>query len=394
MLKIRNVWFRYLYLYGNSSLVKYFSERFLRFSWLGTVLAILFFGLWPFGYPIPNRVTVVSEPPGILFMGGKGRAKLNAGGVVYTSEPLTIQRASWAAPNGSMTLVFKAEAASGFTSGVGTIVAFCDEENALKLLFGQWRTHLLIRTFFFANDKRGPYTEISVRDVLAPGKAVLISVTSGPAGTTIYQEGELTRRIADVRLLPEGTDFSGYKIYLGNEPEVRAPWKGEIYGLELFSHALTADEVFENYRGWTDNPPSVTNPGANEVVKYTFVNVKGMKVPNALNDLNGLLIPERLDLKQRTLERSIGYEVDVDDVVVNVLGFFPLGFFGIFWLRHSKKRPIAGIAALVVLVGFGMSFGIELAQAYMPTRNSSLLDLISNLTGTILGVLAACLMEK
>ena len=394
LLKILNVWFRYLYLHGNNSLVRYISERFLTFSWLGTTLAILFFGLWPFEYPIPNRVTALSEPPEIRFMGGKGRAKLNAGGVVYTPEPLTIQRVNWNAPNGSMTLVFKAEAASEFTSGVGTIVAFCDEENSLKLLFGQWRSHLIIRTFFFANDKRGPYTEIGVRDVLSPGKVVLISVTSGLTGTTIYQDGELARSIAEVRLLPEGTDFSGYKIYLGNEPEVRAPWEGEIYGLELYDRTLTADEVYQRYRSWTNNQFKFANPDANAVVKYTFTNVKGMKVSNALNDLNGLLIPKRFDLKQRALEPLIGYEIDAEDVIVNILGFIPFGFFSMLCLRQRKRGPIAGIAVVVLLTGFAISFGIEVAQAYMPTRNSSLIDLITNFSGTLFGVVAACLMEK
>jgi len=327
-------------------------------------------------------------------MGGKGRAKLNAGGVVYTPEPLTIQRINWTASNGSMTLAFKTKAAAAFTSRVGTIVALCDKENAVKLLFGQWRSHLIIRTFYFATDKRGPYTEIGVRDILTPGKPGLIAVTSDAHGTTIYYDGQLVRSVADVKLLPEGTNFSGYRIYLGNEPEVSAPWKGELYGLELYDRVLIADEVCERYRSWTSNQFSFTHPDANAVVKYTFTNVKGMKVPNALNELNGLLIPERFDLKQRALEPSIGFEVNVADVVINVLGFIPLGFFGIFRLRQRKRGSIAGIAVLVVLAGFAMSLGIELAQAYMPTRNSSLIDLITNSSGTIFGVTAAILVVK
>ena len=94
-------------------LVRNISYRFLASLFLGSVLAILIVGLWPFGYPIPNRVTVLSDAPGIRFTGSKGRAKLNAGGVVYTPGPLTIHRTKHSAP-GSMTLVFKAEAASEF----------------------------------------------------------------------------------------------------------------------------------------------------------------------------------------------------------------------------------------------------------------------------------------
>ena len=360
---------------------------------MGSVLAILIIGLWPFGYPIPNRVTLLSDAPGIRFTGSKGRAKLNAGGVVYTPGPLTIRRTKHSA-TGSMTLVFKAEAASEFTSGVGTIVALCDEENRLKLLFGQWRTHLIIRTFYFATDRRGPYTEIGVRDVLTPGKPGLITVTSTSNGTKIYDEGELVRSVAHVRLLPEAVDFSGYRIYLGNEPDVSAPWKGELYGLGLYDRALTADEVFKSYRSWNHKPPSYANPGDNAVVKYSFANAKGMKVPDVLGDGNYLLIPERFDLVQRPLERSIGYKINVEDVFINILGFIPFGFLGVLWLRQRWRGPIVGVAVLVVLAGFAVSFGIEQAQAYLPTRNSSLLDLITNVVGTTFGVIAACLAGR
>ena len=369
------------------------SYRFLASLFLGSVLAILIIGLWPFGYPIPNRVTLLSDVPGIQFTGSKGRFKLNAGGVVYTPGPLTIYRKKHSAP-GSMTLMFKAEAASEFTNGVGTIVALCDEENRLKLLFGQWRTHLIIRTFYFATDRRGPYTEIGVRDVLTPGKPRSITVTSTSNGTKIYVEGELVRSVAHVRLLPEAVDFSGYRIYLGNEPDVSAPWKGELYALGLYDCALTADEVFKNYRSWTHKPPSNANPGDDAVVKYTFANAKGVKVPNILNAGNFLLIPERFDLKQRPLERSIGYKINVEDVVINILGFIPFGFLGVLWLRRRWRGPIVRVVVLVVLAGFAVSFGIEQAQAYLPTRNSSLLDLITNVVGTTFGVIAACLAGR
>lgn len=338
-------------------------------------------------------MTVLSDAPGIRFIGGKGRAKLNAGGVVYTPEPLTIQPTKQSAP-GSMTLVFKVEAASEFTSGIGTIVALCDEENRLKLLFGQWRTHLIIRTFYFATDRRGPYTEIGVKDILTPGKQGLITVTSSPNGTKIFYDGDLARSVAHVSLLPAGADLSGYRIYLGNEPDVSAPWKGKLYGLELYDRALMADDVFESYRSWTHKPPSFANPGDSAVVKYTFSNVKGTRVPNIQNNGNFLLIPERFELKQRLLDPSIGYSVNVEDVVINVLGFIPFGFLGTFWLRQRWRGRIVSVAVLVVLAGFAVSFGIELLQVCMPTRNSSLLDLITNVTGTILGVIAAWAVMK
>ena len=156
----------------------------------------------------------------------------------------------------------------------------------------------------------------------------------------------------------------------------------------------SADEVFESYRNWTRHYPSIANSGDSAVVKYTFANAKGMKVLNILNDGNFLLIPERFDLKQRPLEPSIGHKVNVEDVVINVLGFIPFGFLDVLWLIQRWRGQIVGVAVLIVLAGLAVSFRIKLAQAYMPTRNSSLLDLITNVTGAILGEIATCLAVK
>jgi VanZ family protein len=41
---------------------------------------------------------------------------------------------------------------------------------------------------------------------------------------------------------------------------------------------------------------------------------------------------------------------------------------------------------IVALLGMGMSLSIELTQAYLPTRDSSLIDVLMNSLGTILGI--------
>jgi VanZ family protein len=78
--------------------------------------------------------------------------------------------------------------------------------------------------------------------------------------------------------------------------------------------------------------------------------------------------------------------------LINVLGFIPFGFLGVLWLRQRWSGLIGGVAVLVLLARSAMSFEIEIAQVCMPTRNSSLLDLINNVTGTVFGVIVACLV--
>ena len=77
----------------------------------------------------------------------------------------------------------------------------------------------------------------------------------------------------------------------------------------------------------------------------------------------------------------------VQDTIVNLLGFVPLGFFfTAFLLKASNwKRKIIYIG--VAATGFAISLTIELSQIYLPSRYSQLDDVICNSAGTVLGVI-------
>jgi hypothetical protein len=149
-----------------------------------------------------------------------------------------------------------------------------------------------------------------------------------------------------------------------------------------------------------------------------------------------LVIPEQFMPYQRvylgwnpdwTRNRS-----DWEDVVINIAGFVPFGFLLFVSFAKSRKgirlqasgislktrkegfgkkeeenppqspffkegkeairRDAALAVVLAVAVGFGVSFAIEYLQAYLPSRDSSLRDLITNVLGTFIGALASAWM--
>ena len=87
------------------------------------------------------------------------------------------------------------------------------------------------------------------------------------------------------------------------------------------------------------------------------------------------------------LTASFNRPVPAFDVLVNVLGYFPLGFLAVLAI-YPRLRGAAGIAFAVAFSALA-SFVLESLQVYLPTRTASNLDLIANTAGGALGAIAA-----
>jgi VanZ family protein len=84
----------------------------------------------------------------------------------------------------------------------------------------------------------------------------------------------------------------------------------------------------------------------------------------------------------------------IGDFIVNILGFFPFAYIFMSHL-HSGKRWIRTVTAawLVLASGMGTSLFIEIAQYYIPGRSSTIMDIVANTAGTMIGI-AYFLIEK
>lgn len=75
------------------------------------------------------------------------------------------------------------------------------------------------------------------------------------------------------------------------------------------------------------------------------------------------------------------------DIWLNIAGYLPLGFLATAAL--SPRLGPRGAALLATLLGIGLSFGLETAQHFLPSRVPSNLDLASNALGALLGAALA-----
>jgi len=82
------------------------------------------------------------------------------------------------------------------------------------------------------------------------------------------------------------------------------------------------------------------------------------------------------------------------DAFINLMGFIPLGylmtaFLSAGLLRHKDSRP----AILSLTLCISVSFLIEFVQSYLPGRTSSIVDVLMNTMGALIGVLF-CIIER
>jgi VanZ family protein len=72
------------------------------------------------------------------------------------------------------------------------------------------------------------------------------------------------------------------------------------------------------------------------------------------------------------------------DVAINVLAYIPLGLFAYIFLR--PRAGAKGAVVLSIFIGVALSFAMENLQQYLPARISSIVDLLANTGGVIIGV--------
>jgi len=92
------------------------------------------------------------------------------------------------------------------------------------------------------------------------------------------------------------------------------------------------------------------------------------------------------------LSEGARLRISLGDVVTNVLAYVPLGFL----LRRSvfgRMSPILE-GAKATIAGVALSICVEMVQAYLPTRVSSLVDVMTNTLGTLIGASLATFLHS
>jgi len=337
-----------------------------------TMVIILVAGLWPFHAP-KNDVAWLTKENGLRF---------GEHGTILSSD---VFEPRGSGNNYSGSLEIWLEPAQSISRS--TILAFEDSgPTAVPFMLQRSRDKLIVQRRNTDEGGRTRTAELIIDGALRERERRFVTITLGPRTTSVYLDGVLIR-MSEIQGIP-GT-FIG-RLVLGNSVTASDSWPGEVLGLAIYEHELTPARVFENYEDWTKYHRPMPSQDEQPAALYLFSERDGNVVHNQLGSSTDLIIPARyfvlqspfLSLPWRHYHPTWSYW---EDAGINVVGFIPLGYFLVAYFSIVCATRTAAAAA--VLLGFLASLTIESLQAYLPTRDSGMNDLITNTFGTVLGVL-------
>lgn len=354
------------------------SRKYLGFICLFIIMVILIAGLWPFNFNPGNMVEWILNGSGIRF---------NGKGIVFSPEPLVIQDTT--SNNDSIAIELLVRPHKVINNMVASILTLYDG-NREHFIIGQWKTHLIIRVPASAADNNKRYREIGVENVLRRDEMHLITVTSNQETTDVYIDGNLEKSFRHFSLVPKDQQLSGHLV-LGNSPEGTNPWNGAILGLSIYDDILNSEELLNHFDVWQQRGQMLRINKSKLIALYLFDEHNNEKIRDHSDARNDLLIPARFYPLRRII---LGLPPtgewfsrwNLVDIAVNILGFAPFGFILSAWLQQTKNLTASRAYLFSVLLGACISLTIEMLQAYLPTRDSSLMDVFSNILGTATGV--------
>jgi VanZ family protein len=221
--------------------------------------------------------------------------------------------------------------------------------------------------------------QLRFHDVFRSSQPIFVTITSSQEGTILYWDAKL-QPPGRYGLAPER--YVG-RLLLGHAPGGNGPWTGDILGMAVYGRALSADEVAQHYGDWFQHKPQRLQ-GARAL--YTFDERAGDIVHNQAGSAPNLIIPPTFKpLHPTVLAIPHPFRLHRIDTVVNILGFIPLGFFVCAYLKDAKRYSAGNAFLWTAILGALTSLGIELLQVLLPSRDSSLLDVVNNIVGTHLG---------
>jgi VanZ family protein len=322
------------------------------------------------------------------------------------------------------------KADSSETAGFERILSYAMNEKKANFILGQWKDALVLH---LSADGRPEEIRFGEYGVLKKNEIVSCIISYHDQMLKYYVDGKI-KKAWGVGNLAFSEWAQSYPLVIGTDAYGRSGWKGTLYEVAIYARALTMQEIsivssqqkkyvgagvstiieqngaLQNCNnGSIDEAADAVRrkdgePGEDRkpISHYLFVSENAYQIEHrggnftAIRDMGkgpamDLVIPkyfvpfERVYLAWHPdwlMDRK-----DLMDVAVNIIGFIPLGFILMISLKSRVKSVMLAMLS-ALLMGCIISFCIEYLQAFLPSRDSSMRDLITNTSGTLIGCLS------
>jgi hypothetical protein len=331
---------------------------------LGGILAA---GLWPFNPRPRNKVQWLTPENGLEF---------RTAGTIFTEGPI-IPRSTAE----QVTLDVWLQPAVDTTAPILSFFKIRPDEQFRLIQYGD--TLLL--------EKKGgaDAAELEIEHGLNIRQNTFFTITADKEQTLVYVNGVLAKTSSHFHLTPG--DLSG-RLVVGAQPFDYDSWSGQLLGLAIYHRRLTATQALAHYQSWITDKDSARASGELEdaLALYRFDEHHGKLGHSAVAPGPDLLIPAAFTiLEKRVLDLPWPATSEWSywqSVAINIAGFIPLGFCFCAFLHNGRIWRRVSTPLAVIIFGAAVSLTIEILQFYLPTRDSSLTDVITNTLGTAIGV--------
>jgi VanZ family protein len=274
------------------------------------------------------------------------------------------------------------------TDDGNVILAYAPRENPGQFRVGQAGAGFYVSREVELGHSRSiaarPY--LLVPRVFRGGIPILITVTAGDRGTRVYIDGKLVASRDDFGLT--ASDLAG-PIVVANSPTGNNSWSGLLQGIAVYSSQLSARDVVDHYRLWSQGEPANLRASVDSL--YLFREGSGKSVHNlGQSKQPDLVMPAHYQILYPTFLHPFWKDFHLDsaklhDMSNNVIAYIPLGFLACCWFVRNQKNGRA--FWLAILFGSLLSLSLESLQYFLPMRNSDSMDWLTNTSGATIGAL-------
>ena len=344
---------------------------------LAAICLLIFCGMavaafWPFNPRPRNHVAWLGNENGLRFGGG---------GIILGSGKLEFPESEM---SGGASLEIWLEPAQDTDST--SLLSFSPPANPQQLRLRQAQSYLLILEEPTTTIRHSAMTSLWVPRAFQAHKKKFITVSSGVTGTTVYLDGVPAEKAARFKIT--GKDISGLLI-AGCSPDGDDTWRGKLFGLAIFDRKITPAQVSRHYQGWLAGRLAAVRDD-HPIGLFTFEERAGKLVRNRISSGPDLIIPGIFTIPYKPFLKAFWKEfypnrAYLNDVLINVAGFVPFGFF--FCMYLSSRQASRTIVVATILLGAAFSVTIEVLQWFIPMRDSGTTDILTNSLGTALGAM-------